>query len=188
MELNQVTAGAGHVRRVATTQARSGTGRALPGIYGACTLAWRAHARLKWPEQLVATCLCSILICRFFSTLSFSCRCRIRSFLCSRSLHNEHNTAIYPRATSLAPGQLSHHHLWCYPRSRILRLDWHQRRTLLGGRIGWVRSANHCSISKQTNSMLCKALILALTVTNWPATPTGQPHPRCCASSFESAS
>ena len=38
----------------------------LPGIYGACTVARRAHARLKRPEQLVATCLCSIVICRFF--------------------------------------------------------------------------------------------------------------------------
>ena len=38
----------------------------LPGIYGACTVARRAYARLKRPEQLVATCLCSIVICRFF--------------------------------------------------------------------------------------------------------------------------
>ena len=38
----------------------------LPGIYGACALAWRTHARLKRPKQLVATCLCSIFICRFF--------------------------------------------------------------------------------------------------------------------------
>ena len=37
----------------------------LPGIYGACALARRAHARLKRPEQLVAACLCSIFICRF---------------------------------------------------------------------------------------------------------------------------
>ena len=38
----------------------------LAGIYGACAVARRAHARLKRPEQLVAACLCSIIICRFF--------------------------------------------------------------------------------------------------------------------------
>ena len=43
----------------------------LPGLYGACALVRRAHARLKRPEQLVAACLCSICICRFPSILPF---------------------------------------------------------------------------------------------------------------------